>query len=252
MDLAPLTALSLFLAGLLAGIANAIAGGGTFFSFPIFIAAGLPPVVANASNAVAVWPGHALATFGYHRELKAFTGNLWLTGFVTGMGGAIGAYLLAIVGNDSFAKLVPCLLVVATALFASGPAINKKLSRSADAPMGFGGRLGVFLFSVYGGFFGAGLGIMLMAGLLVLGVHDPQQNNALKNFLATIVTSVGVIVLALSGLIAWPQTICAFVGATAGGLIGARVARYLPASLLRKTVIALGCLLSLNYFLKYY
>ena len=256
-DLTLMTALSLGAIGVVAGLCNAIAGGGTLFSFPVFMAAGLPPVVANASNAVAVWPGHALATVGYRKELRQVSGGLTAAGLAAIIGGATGAYLLSLVGNGAFVTLIPYLLLAATTLFAIGPAANRWLShklRVAATPASFGpfGLLGILLFSIYGGFFGAGLGVMLMAGLLLVGVHEPQQNNAVKNLLATVVTSVAVGVFAFSGLVAWPQTACAFVGAIIGGLLGSRLARLMSPKLLRFCVTSFGFGLSAYYFLKYH
>jgi uncharacterized protein len=255
-DLTWLTALSLTSVGVAAGICNAIAGGGTLLSFPVFMAAGLPPIVANASNAVAVWPGHALASVGYRHELRQRHSGLATAGLVALIGGAAGAYLLSIVGNGAFLRLIPYLLFAATLIFAFGPAGNRWLAThkagiSNSTSFGPLGHLGILIFSIYGGFFGAGLGVMLMAGLLLLGVHEPQRNNALKNLLATLVTSVAVVVFAVSGLIAWPHTMCAFAGAIIGGLIGSRLARLMSPKLLRFVVITFGCLLSGYYFYKY-
>ena len=249
-------ALALVAAGLLAGVSNAIAGGGTFFTFPVFIAAGLPPVIANASNAVAVWPGHAFALVGYRRELSRFPGALAGSVAVALLGGIVGAILLARVGNQSFSKLIPFLILFATLLFAFGSTVASWLtSRTSGADLARPNpltRVFEFIFAVYGGFFGAGLGVMLMAGLLMLGVRDAQTNNALKNLLATVVTTVSVVVLSVSGLVSWPHTLLAFAGAFAGGLLGARLARRLPALWLRRIVIAVGTALSGYYFGKYY
>ena len=235
---------------------NAIAGGGTFFTFPAFLASGIPPVVANASNAVAVWPGHALAVVGYRRELSRFSASIVGSMIVVLSGGIVGALLLIYVGNTAFSKLIPFLILFAALLFASGHSLGFWLSART-----FGAdqmrpslltRLVEFLFAVYGGFFGAGLGIMLMAGLLILGVHDLQANNALKNLLAATINTVAVLVLAVSGLVSWPLTIVAFIGAMFGGLLGARVARVLPAVWLRRVVVVIGLVLSVYYFGKYY
>jgi uncharacterized membrane protein YfcA len=252
LELSITDGLMLVSAGCLAGVANAIAGGGTFISFPAFLWLGLPPVVANASNAVAVWPGHALATWGYRHDLRLDQGALKLAGVVAGVGGALGAYLLSTIGNAAFVKLIPFLLFAATLVFAMGPKLNKHIATREDPSVGAGVLIGIFVFSVYGGFFGAGLGIMLMAGLLILGVRDPHQNNALKNLLATVVTSVGVFVLSLSGLVDWPATLCAFAGAVLGGLIGARVAKFLSPQWLRACVMVLGFTLTAHYGYKYY
>ena len=250
------SALLLLGSGMLAGLSNAIAGGGTFFTFPVFLAAGLPPVIANASNAVAVWPGHALAVVAYRRELSRVTTDIRGSMVVAFIGGAAGAFLLARIGNAAFSKLIPFLIAIATLLFAFGGRLSIWLtSRRPAAGLekpGVVTRLCEFCFAVYGGFFGAGLGVMLMAGLLMLGIQDIQVNNALKNLLAAIITSVGVVVFALTGLVSWPHTLIAFVGAIVGGLLGARAARRLPAAWLRRLVIAMGVTLTFYYFRQYY
>lgn len=246
----------LFITGVIAGVSNAVAGGGTFFTFPALLASGLPPVVANASNAVAVWPGHALALVGYRKELASYSHAIRGSIAIALIGGVLGAALLVSVGNQAFSKLIPLLILLSTLLFAFGGKINdwlKAKAVSADfsrpKPMT---RFFELLFAVYGGFFGAGLGVMLMAGLQMLGVKDAQANNALKNLLAAVVTTVSVVVLAVTGLVAWPQTALAFAGAMVGGLIGGHVARRIPVNVLRRIVIALGAVLTVYYFYKYY
>lgn len=249
-------ALALFASGILAGISNAIAGGGTFFTFPAFLSAGLPPVVANASNSIAVWPGHALAVIGYRRELRQFSKGVGGSIGVALLGGSAGALLLAYTGNGTFAKLIPFLILLATLLFAFGGSVRTWLTTRSRANTLSNPSLltrGLeFLFALYGGFFGAGLGVMLMAGLLMLGVHDVQANNALKNLLASAVTSIAVILFIIFGVVSWPHTAIAFGGAVVGGLFGARIARALPAVWLQRIVISVGLVLSAYYFNKYY
>ena len=249
LSIAP--AITLFLAGVLAGVCNAVAGGGTLFTFPAFVAAGVPPVVANASNAVAVWPGHALAVVAYRRELAELIAGIRGTLIVTVCGGLVGALLLTIIDNAAFSRLVPFLILLATALFAFGGPINRWLHRRAWSPTngrpGLPIRLFECLAGIYGGFFGAGLGVMVMAGLQILGVSDLQTNNALKNLIATAVTSVAVLVLVVSGLVSWPHTLVAVAGALLGGYGGARVARVVPAGYLRVAVITVGLGLTLYY-----
>jgi uncharacterized membrane protein YfcA len=256
LDITPAIALMLFATGIIAGICNAVAGGGTFFTFPAFLAAGVPPVIANASNAVAVLPGHALALVGYRKQLTGFAGSIKGSIVVAFIGGATGAAILASMGNESFSKLIPFLILTATLLFAFGPNINQWLRRRAIAadfanpkPLT---RLLELLFAIYGGFFGAGLGVLLMAGLQMLGVSDVHANNALKNLLAAVVTTVSATVLALSGLISWPHTAVAFLGAVMGGLMGGHIARAMSPALLRRIVIGLGGALTLYYFNRYW
>lgn len=246
----------LFFSGILAGISNAIAGGGTFFTFPVFLAAGVPPVIANASNAVAVWPGHALAVIGYREELRTFSEGIRTSVFVAFLGGAVGALLLIYIGNKAFIKLIPFLILFATILFAFGGVlsrwVNSKSPGKSFTNPSLTTRLCEFSFAVYGGFFGAGMGIMLMAGLHMLGVHDIQVNNALKNLLGAVVTSIAVCIFSFSGLVAWPYTLLAFSGAVIGGFAGAYIARWLSAIWLRRIVVSLGLFLSIYYFIKYY
>lgn len=248
--------LLLFLAGILAGICNALAGGGTFFTFPVFLGAGIPPVVANASNAVAVWPGHALAALGYRQELRGFPHAVNGSIIIAMVGGGVGALLLAALGNRAFSMLIPFLVLFATLLYMFGKRVNgwidKRSSTVCLQSPGPLSRMIEFSIAVYGGFFGAGLGIMLMGGLLMLGVHDIHANNALKNLLGAIVTAVSVVVLSLSGLVSWPHTVFAFAGAVLGGFLGVPVARHLPDIWLRRLVITVGIVLSVYYFIKYY
>lgn len=247
----------MFATGILAGVSNAVAGGGTFFTFPVFIGTGIPPVVANASNAVAVWPGHAFAVVEYRRELRRLAGRIPGSIVTALLGGAVGALMLTVVSNDAFSRAIPFLILFATLLFAFGGRIGACFNRNgvggADGmAAGPGSRALEFLFTVYGGFFGAGLGIMLMAGMHMMGLHDVQANNALKNLLACVVTSIAVCVFALSGLVHWTYTAAAFTGAIIGGLAGARIARWLPAVWLRRVVIGFGLFLTVFYFYKYY
>lgn len=246
----------LFLAGILAGISNAIAGGGSFFTFPLFLAVGLPPIVANASNSIAVWPGHALAVVGYRKELRQHSSGIGISVVIAFLGAALGAVTLTLTGNETFIKLIPFLILFSTLLFIFdsklGGMITSYSTKQSFMRSSFLTRILEFIFAFYGGFFGAGLGVMLMAGLQILGIHDIQTNNALKNLLASIITSIAVLIFALSGVVAWSYTIVAFTGAVIGGLLGARIAQWLSAIWLRRIVIFFGLFLSIYYFVKYY
>ena len=246
----------LFLAGLLAGIFNAVAGGGSFFSFPALLAAGVPPVAANVSNCIAVWPANALAVVGYRNELHKHLHGIAKPVSIALLGGGLGAVTLIFTGNAAFVKLIPFLILFATLLFTFGTALSGLISSYANGhslsePGPFTGLL-LFIFAFYGGFFGAGLGVMLMAGLQVLGVHDIQANNALKNLLAMATTGIALLLFIFSGIVAWPYTLVALSGAVIGGLLGARIAQWLPAIYFRRAVIVIGMFLSIYYFIKYY
>ncbi len=244
----PLILSFLFLAGIVGGGVNAIAGGGTFFTFPAMIASGLDPLTANASNAVAIYPGHAAAVPAYREELRSAGRPLLLRSAIVALGGLLGAGLLLQTGAVAFEGLVPWLLLAATLLFAFGPALASVSARlrSESRWMTSGVE---FLFAVYGGYFGAGLGVLLMAALTIIGIRDVQMANAQKNWLATIITTFSVLVFALAGVVAWPQTIAVLFGALIGGYGGARLARRIPAGALRIVVIIVGFVLSAYYFM---
>ncbi|WP_034492536.1 sulfite exporter TauE/SafE family protein [Afifella pfennigii] len=242
------TAILLFAAGIVGGAANAIAGGGTFFTFPALMAAGLDPLTANVSNAVAIYPGHAAAVPAYRQELVRCRSDLLPRSLVAAAGGLAGALVLLWAGNRVFTSLVPWLLLAATLIFAAGPLIGQaraRLRSSSAVPA----RMVEFLFAVYGGYFGAGLGVLMMAALSIVGVRDVQVANAQKNLLATIITTISVATFIVAGVVAWPHTLTVLAGAAIGGYLGARTARHIPAPALRLVVVATGLSLSLYYFL---
>ena len=249
-----------------AGAANAVAGGGTFFSFPALLAVGVPPVVANASNSVALWPGSLTGAWAYRLELSRYPRYLLPMGLASLLGGIAGGLLLLAAGDARFAALIPWLLAFATLLFAFSPqmaAVLKRLrqrsgtaqpvaardagAHGAGSP---GGWLVQLLVSVYGGFFGAGMGILMMASLAIGGHEDMQHINALKNLLSAIIYSVTVVTFMLAGAVSWPHTVVMLLTASAGGYLGARTARKIQGPWLRRVVIAVGGALSLYYFYK--
>ncbi len=246
--------------GFAAGAVNAMAGGGTFFSFPALLAAGLPPVVANASNSVALWPGSLTGAWAYRHELARYKRYLLPMGAASFAGGVVGGLLLLAAGDARFSSLIPWLLAFATLLFAFSPQLSAALKRrrlakpaQADADYGSGSPLGWFvqlLVSIYGGFFGAGMGILTMATLAMGGHEDVQNINALKNLLSAINYSVTALTFIITGAISWPETMVMLLAASAGGYAGARVARQMQGPWLRRMVIAVGSALTLYYFYK--
>lgn len=240
-------------AGLVAGVVNAIAGGGTLFAFPALVSVGLPPVVANASCALAVWPGHAAAIPVSWKHISGVRRGLVRRSIAALGGGLLGAGLLLLSGERAFAALVPWLLLFATVLFALGPRLRRLMSerKMAEGPSATDSAVMVgieFLFAVYGGYFGAGLGVLLMAGLTLAGHSDFHEAAGLKNYLASLTTSIAVIVFVASGTIAWPQALCVLVGAVAGGVIGTMISRRISPNWLRIAVVSVGSILTLHYF----
>ncbi len=248
--------------GFAAGAVNAIAGGGTFFSFPAMLAVGLPPVVANASNSVALWPGSLTGAWAYRTELAHYKRYLLPMGIASFVGGASGGLLLLAAGDARFAALIPWLLGFATLLFTFSPQLSSALKHlrpapaarpsassqhGAGSPVGWGVQL---LVSIYGGFFGAGMGILMMASLAIGGHEDVQHINALKNLLSAVIYSVTVMTFIVAGAVSWPHTLVMVLTASLGGYWGARVARRIRGPWLRRMVIAVGSVLTTYYFYK--
>ncbi len=241
-------------AGFIAGLANAVVGGGTFFSFPMLLSVGLPPVIANATSTVALWPGAVTASTIYIPELKKVRSGLRLRVIVAVAGGITGAVLLLASSNVFFFKLVPWLLAIATLLFAFSAPIVKCVSgfakgHPAQAVLPF---VLEFLAAIYGGYFGAGLGVMLMAGLALAGHSDTQSANAQKNLLAAAINGVAAALFIFVGAVRWLAALSVMAGAIAGGFTGAHAARMIPANWLRVIVIAAGTGFSAYYFVQAY
>lgn len=243
-----LQSMVLFSVGLFSGVVNAMAGGGTFFSFPVFVALGLPPVIANATNAAAVLPSHPMAAWTERHHLYA-RADFWRLVLLALFGGGLGAGLLSVVGNQGFERLIPYLLLIATLLFAGGGHLRTWLHRTADFRLGVLSSLLLILICAYGGFFAAGMGVILMAGLLLLGLQQMADNNAVKNLLGGVVNTVAVVVWSVQGLVDWSLVWPCFAGAIIGGLLGANLSRHLSVQWLRRLVIGVGFGLSGVYFL---
>lgn len=247
----------LFAAGAAGAAVNAVAGGGTFITFPAFLATGVPPVIANTSNAVALWPGRLAAIAAYLGELERQRERALWTGAVCLAGGVAGAWLLLRTGDALFLSLVPWLLLAASLLLAFDRPMQEQFGAPAGAARPSRLKIAVlalplFAVAVYGGFFGGGLGVMLLPILALSGVRDVQEMNGLKNLLVTLVTSVAVIGFIVAGKVAWPGALAMMAGATLGGFAGASLARRLPGEALRKTIVAFGFALSAFYFHKVY
>lgn len=242
-DLPALTGAAAFAAGVL----NAIAGGGSFLTFPALIFAGVSPVAANATSAMAVSPGYLGSTWGFRPELGSLPARqLWREVGIAALGGLLGAGLLLITPARVFAGIVPWLLLLATALFALGPHIGR-LSGGGQARWRLPGLLAV---SIYGGYFNGGLGILLMALYTLTGESRLNTVNALKNLNSFVLSLLSVVAFAVAGAIVWPQAVWMMLWATAGGWVGARLARRLPTAWVRWLVIATGVVMSAVFFVR--
>lgn len=241
----------LALAAFAAGSLNAIAGGGSFLTFPALVFAGVPPIMANATSALAVSPGYLGSTLGFRAELAQLPRQrLWREAALAATGGALGAGLLLLTSERLFATLVPWLLLLATALFAIGPQLAPRLSNPAGAAPSntWGPSIGLLLVAIYGGYFNGGLGILLMALYSLSGESRLHTINALKNMNSLVLSLVSVLAFALAAHIAWDYALVMMCAATLGGYAGAKVAQRLPLAVLRWGVIATGLVMSALFF----
>jgi len=247
------TIILLIVVGVVGGAWNAVAGGATLFTFPALMAVGLPPVVANATNYLAMLPSNAAALPAYSRELKGVGAQIWPLLIISGLGAITGSVLLLLSNERFFEALIPFLILLATLLFAYGARIGTLVKRI------FSNRSSVlvlyaalFLFSIYGGYFGAGLGFILLAIVQIMGFNSFHVANSLKNLLATSFTVLSIAVFGIGGIIAWPEALTMMLGSTMGGYLGGRYGRLINEKYLRALVIAFGCILSGIYFLRTY
>ena len=244
--------LVLLLAGLLSGALNAVAGGGTFFTFAALMAVGLPPITANASSSVALAVGSVASAAAYRRELaQLWRGALWLS-MASAAGALIGALILVALDNITFRGLVPWLLLVATIIFALGPRIARLTGvEEGDTPT-LGRRLAglviQFLTAIYGGFFGAGMGFLMLASLGLTEGTQYHGINAIKQILAIVIQGVAIVVFIRGGVIDWPPALIVMLAAICGGYFGVGVARKVPGPVMRGFVIATGSILTAYYF----
>ena len=236
----------LLIAGLLGGAVNSLAGGGSFIVFPALLFAGVPPVLANASNTYAALPGYVSGTIGYWSAMQAHKDKLVTDGLVAAIFGYVGAELLLVVSDEQFSLVVPWLMAFAVTLFVFGNRINSALRARSGQRRGMKALGAVLLLGllaavcVYGGFFNAGLGILLLAFLAMAGMTDIHAMNGLKLYISSIVAVVAVARFALNGTIDWYHGSIALVGVTIGGYAAARLAKFIPTNWIRLGVIVYG------------
>ncbi len=236
-----------------AGAVNSIAGGGTLLSFPTLIWLGRDPIVANATNAIALWPGSLAAMLGFRRELaSAHRPALWLTA-PSIVGGALGAALLLHTPSKVFGALVPYLILFATALFAAQRPITRALGpRTLHGASRHSWLLAAgfqLLVATYGGYFGAGMGIVMLAALALLGLADIHEANALKNLFAVCINGIAAALFVAGSAIDWPDAALMATGAIAGGFFGAELGRRLGREFVHRAVVTIGLAAALSMLL---
>ena len=248
-----------------AGVMNSIAGGGTLLTFPALVGLGVPPVIANATSTVALWPGALSSMWGYRGELAG--ARTWAVRFALPslLGGLAGALLLLVTSDRTFAALVPWLVLGATLLFMVQGAVMRALRARTtrpgrrppavpDTPDGSVAALPgeslpppppaalllQFLVAIYGGYFGAGVGILMLATLGFMGLTNIHRMNGLKNWGGLCINAVAALTFTIQGLVDWPVALAMAVGATAGGYGGSRLAQRVPAERVRQAIVAIG------------
>jgi uncharacterized membrane protein YfcA len=240
----------MFAAAFVAGGINSIAGGGTLITFPVLLWLGLDAKVANATSTVALWPGFFGGVYGFRREIKDSRSHLLWLGLTSIVGGGCGAALLILTPSQTFARLVPFLILFATLLFTLQEQVSRHLRlKERSSPTGVGPWVGPivvqFLCSIYGGYFGAGNSILILAVLGLFGLTDIHRANGIKNFLGICINSVAVLAFALSSLVYWPDALLMTLGAVAGGYYGASAARRLGRTFVRRTVVLIGLVIGI-------
>ena len=242
------------LSALLAGAMNAIAGGGTLVTFPALVALGVPPINANATSTVALWPASISSMWGYRTELTG--ARAWALGFALPSlaGGGVGGWLLLRTPADRFAAIVPWLVLGATVLFMLQRPVMRHLARarterspdkksdvqrtSQRPPVWI--LIFQFVVAVYGGYFGAGVGILMLAALGFMGLRNIHRMNGLKNWGGMCMNAVAAAMFAFSNLVNWPVAAAMALGSVSGGYVGSRTAQRVPQSFVRATVVVIG------------
>lgn len=242
---------------LIAGVMNSFAGGGTLVTFPALVALGVPPINANATSTVALWPGAVGSMWGYRGELRG--SRVWALGFAVPslLGGALGAWLLLRTPAERFAAIVPWLVIGATVLFMVQRPVMRWIGKhKVESDHELTARrpppsvlVYQFLVSIYGGYFGAGVGILMLAALGFMGLRNIHRMNGLKNWGGLCMNAVAAIMFAFSSLVNWPLAVAMAVGAMAGGYIGSRTAQRVPQEFVRSSVVIIGLVSGVLLFL---
>jgi len=247
------------IAGCIAGVMNAIAGGGTLVTFPTLIFAGLPSIIANATSTIALLPATISSAFGYRHAARSV--SRWLIVFapVSLLGGLTGGILLVRTPSRMFDTLVPFLILFATVLFMANASFNRLFGRlipaskrGTDPPRTWVVGAAVFQLAVavYGGYFGAGIGILMLASLGLLGFEDVHEMNALKVRLGFLINIVAALYFVANGLVEWPSAGIMAVGTIVGGYGGAHFAQKIPQARVRSIITFIGLLISAVMFYK--
>ncbi len=246
------TILILLGAGLLGGLANAMAGGASLVTFPAMMAAGLAPIPANASNALGIIFGNVMGAFAERRKLPAIDGTMLLAFAAATVGGALGAVLLLHTPERIFVLVVPALIGIATAIFAFSKSIQAWVAERFGMNSG-GLRAGlVFPAAIYGGYFGAGVGVILMSVLSATSQWELRTANAVKNLLGVLANAAAIVIFIARGMISWPETLVMMLACIVGGFLGGKALAVISAATMRKAIILIGSAMTVFYAWRYW
>jgi uncharacterized membrane protein YfcA len=251
-------AILLFAAALVAGALNSVAGGGSFFSFPALLFTGVPAIPANATSTVAVWPGSVASALAYRRRVPRSLRVMAPLTLASFAGGLLGAGLLLNTRQSTFMHLIPFLFFAATLLFAFGKRISTAIGapgrQERDPSWAAIGALSLiqFLIAIYGGYFGGGMGILMLAFLTLLPWRDVHAANGVKALLAAATNGVAIVAFVVAGRVLWPQAGLMLVGSIAGGYGGAHYAQRVNPAGVRGFVVLTGLVMSAYFLWKYH
>ena len=249
-------AILLFVAGVLGGVLNAVAGGGSFVAFPALLFTGVPPIPANATNSLALWSGIVASGGAYREQLDVPRRVLLPLLIASAIGGLLGAFLLLKTPAHTFMEVLPWLMLGATLLFVFGARLSagrpSSVGRDATAAAIMVASVFELAVAVYGGYFGGAVGIINLAMLAAIGMTDIHAMNALKSVLGSAINGVATVVFIVKRAVYWPQALVMIVGAVVGGYFGAHYAQKLPQNLVRGFVILVGAGMTIYFFVKAY
>jgi len=250
----PWAALAIFAAGLAAGTVNAIVGSGSLITFPTLLALGYPPVLANVSNNIGLVPGSASAVVAYRRELEGQGNRVRQLGAASLTGGLTGAVLLLALPSSVFKAAIPVLVLLAAVLMGVQPRISAWLASRGERKLHGGAPLlvGVFLTGIYGGYFGAAQGVILISLLAIFIDDDLQRLNGAKNVLALVVNGAAAVTFLLFATVSWSVVALIAAGSTVGGQLGGHYGRRLPAGVLRASIVVVGVGVAITLFVKWH
>jgi hypothetical protein len=240
----------LFFAALLAGALNSVAGGGSFITLPALLYAGIPPVSANATSTFGVWPASLASAFAYRREIAPLRSRLLWLGAVSLVGGLLGGVLLVQTSDTSFLRLLPWLMLLAAGTFTFGGQITKRIKQTESQRVPAWALVLQLGIAIYGGYFGGGMGIMMLAGFAAAGMTDIHEMNGLKSVLGVAINGVALVAFIVHGAIAWTPGLVMVAGGIIGGYAGAAGARRLNRGAIRVLIITVGWGMTIYFFLR--